>query len=48
QSGVGVVGREFVEGYGGRVALAPVVRGLSTSERVARVLRAFGQAPRRG
>ena len=33
----GVVGREFVESYGGRVLLAPVVKGLSTSALVQRI-----------
>lgn len=33
----GVVGREFVEAHGGRVVLAPIVKGLSTSALVARI-----------
>jgi D-beta-D-heptose 7-phosphate kinase/D-beta-D-heptose 1-phosphate adenosyltransferase len=33
----GVVGREFVEAYGGRVVLAPLVKGLSTTELVRRI-----------
>ncbi len=33
----GVVGREFVESYDGKVVLAPVVEGLSTSEIVRRI-----------
>jgi D-beta-D-heptose 7-phosphate kinase / D-beta-D-heptose 1-phosphate adenosyltransferase len=33
----GVVGREFVESYGGRVVLAPLVRGLSTTNIVDRI-----------
>jgi D-beta-D-heptose 7-phosphate kinase/D-beta-D-heptose 1-phosphate adenosyltransferase len=33
----GVVGREFVESYGGRVVLAPIVKGLSTTTLVARI-----------
>jgi len=33
----GVVGREFVESHGGRVALAPLVQGLSTTELVRRI-----------
>jgi D-beta-D-heptose 7-phosphate kinase/D-beta-D-heptose 1-phosphate adenosyltransferase len=33
----GVVGREFVESYGGRVVLAPLVKGLSTTELVRRI-----------
>jgi D-beta-D-heptose 7-phosphate kinase/D-beta-D-heptose 1-phosphate adenosyltransferase len=34
----GVVGREFVESYGGRVVLAPVVHGLSTTGRLAGIV----------
>lgn len=37
-----VVGQEFVESYGGRVAMAPLVEGLSTSELIKRVLDAYG------
>ncbi len=33
----GVVGREFVESYGGRVALAPLVKGLNTTDLVNRI-----------
>jgi D-beta-D-heptose 7-phosphate kinase/D-beta-D-heptose 1-phosphate adenosyltransferase len=33
-----VVGQEFVEGYGGRVAMAPLVEGLSTTELIKKVL----------
>jgi D-beta-D-heptose 7-phosphate kinase/D-beta-D-heptose 1-phosphate adenosyltransferase len=33
----GVVGREFVESYGGRVVLAPLVKGLSTTALVSRI-----------
>jgi D-beta-D-heptose 7-phosphate kinase/D-beta-D-heptose 1-phosphate adenosyltransferase len=33
----GVVGREFVESCGGRVVLAPIVKGLSTTALVARI-----------
>ncbi len=33
----GVVGREFVESYGGRVVLAPLVKGLSTTNLIARI-----------
>jgi len=33
----GVVGREFVESYGGRVVLAPIVKGLSTTALMARI-----------
>ena len=32
-----VVGREIVEGYGGRVALAPVAQGRSTTDIIARI-----------
>ena len=33
----GVVGREFVEAHGGRVVLAPLVKGLSTTALVERI-----------
>ena len=33
-----VVGREIVEGYGARVELVPIVKGLSTSGTVAKIL----------
>ena len=33
----GVVGREFVEAHGGKVVLAPLVKGLSTTELVRRI-----------
>jgi D-beta-D-heptose 7-phosphate kinase/D-beta-D-heptose 1-phosphate adenosyltransferase len=33
----GVVGRGFVESYGGRVVLAPLVKGLSTTALVNRI-----------
>jgi D-beta-D-heptose 7-phosphate kinase/D-beta-D-heptose 1-phosphate adenosyltransferase len=33
----GVVGREFVEGYGGRVVLAPMLDGMSTSRLIERI-----------
>jgi D-beta-D-heptose 7-phosphate kinase/D-beta-D-heptose 1-phosphate adenosyltransferase len=33
----GVVGHDIVEGYGGRVDLAPMVSGLSTSEMLRRI-----------
>lgn len=36
-----VVGREVVEGYGGRVERIPVVQGLSTTDIVERILRAY-------
>jgi D-beta-D-heptose 7-phosphate kinase/D-beta-D-heptose 1-phosphate adenosyltransferase len=35
-----VVGREIVEGYGARVALIPIVKGLSTSVTVDKILQA--------
>jgi len=35
----GVVGREFVESYGGQVKLAPKVEGLSTTELIERIAR---------
>ncbi len=35
-----VVGREIVEGYGGKVALVPIVKGLSTSSTVDKILQA--------
>jgi len=44
----GVVGREFVESYGGRVVLAPLVEGVSTSDIVARILKRYGDAASRG
>ncbi len=37
-----VVGAEFVESYGGRVALVPVVQGKSTSEIVQRIVQRYG------
>jgi D-beta-D-heptose 7-phosphate kinase/D-beta-D-heptose 1-phosphate adenosyltransferase len=46
----GVVGQEFVESYGGRVVLAPLVEGISTSDIVSRILEQYGNAaepPRR-
>jgi D-beta-D-heptose 7-phosphate kinase / D-beta-D-heptose 1-phosphate adenosyltransferase len=39
----GVVGREFVESYGGRVVLAPLVGGLSTTGIVERIRRTGGK-----
>ena len=36
----GVVGRDFVESYGGRVILAPLLKGLSTTRLVERIRRA--------
>jgi D-glycero-beta-D-manno-heptose 1-phosphate adenylyltransferase len=38
-----VSGREVVEARGGRVVLAPMVEGLSTTAIVERVLRAYGE-----
>ena len=35
-----VVGREIVEGYGARVVLIPIVKGLSTSSTVDQILQA--------
>ncbi len=37
----GVVGQDFVESYGGRVALAPVLDGVSTTDIAARVLKSY-------
>lgn len=37
-----VVGQEFVESYGGRVAIAPLVQGLSTSEIIQKVIKTYG------
>lgn len=34
----GVVGRDFVESYGGKVVLAPLVKGISTSNIVSRIV----------
>lgn len=39
----GVVGREFVESYGGKVLLAPLVKGISTTDIVSRVLERSGR-----
>ena len=46
----GVVGREFVESYGGRVVLAPLIRGLSTTALVDRIRSAdpCSRPPRKG
>jgi len=45
----GVVGREFVESYGGRVMLAPLVKGLSTTGIVDRIRRSTaGGKPSKG
>ncbi len=35
---MGVVGREFVESYGGKVILAPFVKDASTTDIVSRIL----------
>ncbi len=40
----GVVGREVVEGYGGRVVLAPLVEGLSTTGIVERIAARCGES----
>ena len=37
----GVVGRETVERRGGKVVLAPLVEGLSTSSRIERILKVY-------
>jgi D-beta-D-heptose 7-phosphate kinase/D-beta-D-heptose 1-phosphate adenosyltransferase len=42
----GVVGREFVEACGGRVVLAPLVKGLSTTDIVQRIRRADASGDR--
>jgi D-beta-D-heptose 7-phosphate kinase/D-beta-D-heptose 1-phosphate adenosyltransferase len=39
----GVVGREFVESYGGKVILAPLVKDVSTTDIVSRILERSGQ-----
>ena len=38
----GVVGRGFVESYGGRVELVPIVEGFSTTDLVRRILEKHG------
>ena len=43
-----VVGQSFVESYGGRVALCPVVEGISTTRIIERVLRVYGPPPPAG
>ncbi len=40
----GVVGREFVESYGGKVILAPLVKNVSTTDIVSRILERSGGA----
>jgi D-beta-D-heptose 7-phosphate kinase / D-beta-D-heptose 1-phosphate adenosyltransferase len=42
----GVVGREFVEAHGGRVVLAPLVKGLSTTALVRQIRDAAGKGGR--
>ena len=37
-----VVGGKFVESYGGRVALAPIIEGISTSDIVQRIVERYG------
>jgi len=39
----GVVGREFVESYGGKVVLAPLVEGVSTTNIVSRIINKHSQ-----
>ncbi len=39
----GVVGREYVESYGGKVILAPLVKDVSTTDIVSRILERSGQ-----
>jgi bifunctional ADP-heptose synthase (sugar kinase/adenylyltransferase) len=41
---MGVVGQEFVESYGGRVLLAPVEKGVSTT----RIIRKMGEEGENG
>jgi D-beta-D-heptose 7-phosphate kinase / D-beta-D-heptose 1-phosphate adenosyltransferase len=41
-----VIGWELVESYGGRIALAPLIDGRSTSGVIQRILDAYGTAPR--
>ena len=38
-----VVGREMVEGYGGKVLVLPPVEGLSTTRIINRILETYGQ-----
>ncbi|MBU6390670.1 MAG: D-glycero-beta-D-manno-heptose 1-phosphate adenylyltransferase [Planctomycetes bacterium] len=40
---VGVVGKEFVESYGGKVVLAPLVEGVSTTNIVSRIINNHSQ-----
>ncbi|MCF6147559.1 MAG: D-glycero-beta-D-manno-heptose 1-phosphate adenylyltransferase [Candidatus Kuenenia sp.] len=39
----GVVGQEFVESYGGKVVLAPLVEGISTTNIVSRIIKKHSQ-----
>ncbi|MEK6559967.1 MAG: D-glycero-beta-D-manno-heptose 1-phosphate adenylyltransferase [Planctomycetota bacterium] len=41
----GVVGREFVESYGGKVVLAPFVEGVSTTNIISRIINRHNQTP---
>jgi len=41
----GVVGQDFVESRGGRVVLAPLVEGASTTNIVEKILQKYGQTP---
>jgi len=43
----GVVGRAFVESYGGEVVLTPMVQGKSTSDIIERILKNVGDRPAR-
>ena len=43
----GVVGREFVESYEGRVILAPLVEGMSTTDIVSRILERYSEGEQR-
>ncbi len=40
---VGVVGKEFVESYGGKIVLAPLVEGVSTTNIVSRIINRHSQ-----
>jgi len=40
-----VSGREVVEAHGGKVVLADMVEGCSTTDTIARVLKVYGEAP---
>lgn len=41
-----VVGQDFVQSYGGRVAIAPMVQGLSTTDIIRKVLETYGHQAR--